>query len=252
MGPIGAVSIPPSRAVGSSIGLPEERAQELDRISREGGEALTKAERLFAAGRLNDAEAQCGVVNEIWDSHGDRMNPGVAHLLGQIRMREGRYAEAARIMGPNLDTTQLMRLDFALSLVRSGQAERARDAYDPSLITGYDSAFGDVRNYLPQIRTVKDLEGALLWNKAEALRLFGRGDEAVNFFAAALVQFPKNALLGAELGFHAQNAHRYAEAERGYAAVRVSGDARLKAETQHDYERVSAIVKASRAKNESP
>ena len=241
------VSVRPTQmTVGSSIGLPEERARELDRVAKEGGEALAKAERLFAAGRSAEAEAQCAIVNGIWGTRGDRMNPGVAYLLGRIRMRDGRYAEAARIMGPNLDTTPLMRLDLALSLVRSGQAERARAAYEPGLITRFNSAFGDVQSHLPAISTPKDLEGALLWSKGEALRLFGRGDEAVDFFAAALDRFPKNALLGAELGFHAENAHRYAEAARGYAVVQASGDAKLKAETRSADLRVRELLKRPR------
>ena len=213
---------------------------------------MKKAERFFALGQLAEAEAQCVAVNEIWGTHGDRMSPDVAYLLGQIRMRQGRYAEAARIMGPNLDTTPLMRLDLALSLVRSGQAEKAREAYDPALITGYNSAFGDVRSHLPTVNTAKDLEGALLWSKGEALRLFGRGNEAVDCFAAALTQFPENALLGAEMGFHAENAHRYEDAARAYAVVQASNDARLKAATRRDYERVNGIVKALRAKGQIP
>ena len=82
----------------SAVGLPPERAAALDRVDREGSAALRSAKRLFAEGRLAEAERAADRTNAIWGTHGDRMAPAVAHLLGRIRMRQGRYADAERLM----------------------------------------------------------------------------------------------------------------------------------------------------------
>ena len=228
--------------------LPKERGDELDRVEREGSLAELKAERLFKEGRLKEAEAACMEVNRIFGSSGVTMASDVAHLLGRIRIRQGRYADAVAFMEPNLNTDTGMSMDLALCELKVGNVAKARALYDPSFITGYNSAFGDTTRFLPDVRTPERLEGAILWTKGVALSNVSRADEATDSYAAALKLLPRNALLAARLGLAAENAGRHAESLAAYRIVQTTGDAFMRKETKQNAERAEYRARAAGAR----
>ena len=238
----------------SGVGLPPEREKELDRVAREGSRAELKAESLFDQGRLEEAEEACEEVNRIYDSSGETMAQSVAHLLGRIRMRQGRYADAVAYMEPNLGSNAGgMSMDLALCHLKVGGVAKARALYEPGFITGYNSAFGDTARYLPDVRTPERLEGAILWTKGVALSNVGRPDEATDLYAAALRLLPRNALLAARLGIAAENAGRHKEAVAAFRIVGAVGDADMRRTVQTDWttasERAAAEVKVDAKPN---
>lgn len=225
---------------------PKAVMDEMGRVARAGSIVLTRAEKLLREGKLGQSEKACGEVNRIWGAEGNYMSPGVAHVLGQIRMRQGRYADAVRIMAASPERNDLGKLDLALCYAKTGRFDQAAALYDPHLITGYNSAFPHAERYLPDTRPTGALEGALLWCKGVALSNVGRADEATDSYAAALKHFPKNPLLAARLGLAAENAGRPEVAASALAIVQRAGDDPMREVTRPSFERANSLLRQAK------
>lgn len=134
------------------------------------------------------------------------------HLIGQIRMKQGRYKEALNYLTPAGKNTWQAGLNFdvALCYARLGDTRTARQLYSGQALLKYRTV--TLRD-LPGTRTPQTLEASILMARGMDNFFRATGEaEAFADFDAALKIIPQNGLAAYYAGKSLAHMNRYTDA----------------------------------------
>ena len=183
-----------------------------------------QAQGLYETGDLAGAEAACfSALNSPPIVGGQPQHvPFMAHLLGQIYLKDGHYQKAIHWLGgARLNTTTVgggLDLDLALAYARLGDYKNASRFYSDGATLQYHFAGKDVLPQdLPGRGTSNALEASILLACGMNAYYEARRDDALVDFQAANRLAPNNALIAYHCATILSEKGRFTEAKSLYA-----------------------------------
>lgn len=197
---IALAALPPQsahRQVPISRKMTAAEKAELDTLRAPAYQALHRAESLFKAGNLAQAEVEARRAIDLAPVIGGQKDGpplGANALLVQIDMKRGNYSDAATRLERSSKNEWYsgMNLDLALCYVRAGKPQNARRIYSNELILRYKKI---TPADLPGLQNTKRLEASILMARGLDQFFRARDEEALETFNEANRIVPKNGVI---------------------------------------------------------
>ena len=178
---------------------PEYMLREAEARAKPSEDARMRAQRLFQAGDIAGAEAECRKSLELAPKvSGAPMNPVATELMGEICLRQGKNREALNwFLGHAVHAAGgIVNINVAIAYCRLGDYQKAKLCYSDGRIQSDWKVWGGLSPQdLPGTATLATLEASALLTKGTDLRSEGRYNEAVPNLLAAQRLAPKNPLI---------------------------------------------------------
>lgn len=197
---------------------PTERDPVWEAAFAEARRLEAEARAQFRSGNLAEAEQ---VAHRAWQTslgltgEGQAL-PTIALLLGDIRLRQGRYEDALRYYLPTGQSTWRsgLNLDVALCYVRLGNYEAARRSYSDEAVLQYvpQDQRSEYHRSMPGMASPRALEASILFARGNESAMSGSHAEAISDFEAAGKLAPTNGLVAYCAGTSLVYLNRPAEA----------------------------------------
>lgn len=185
----------------------------------------TQAKALSDAGDLKGAEAACiDALSTPPVLRGQAMPvPFVAHLLGQIYLKDGQYEKAVQwLQGARSNTAGgSLNLDLALAYIRLGDYTHAQECYSDQATLRYCPE--QTSQDLPGTASPQALEASILLARGLDAFLEGRHNDALPDLQRANKLAPSNAVIAYQCAQILSEKGRYAEAAPLYETATARG-----------------------------
>ena len=188
-----------------------------------------QATALSQAGDLKGAEAACiDALNSPPIIRGQPQHvPFVAHLLGQIYLKDGQYQKAVYwLQGAHPNTAGgSLNLDLALAYLRLGDYAHARECYSDQATLRYCS--DQTSEDLPGTASPQALEASILLARGVDAFLEERNDDALPDLQRANQLAPSNPVIAYQYAQVLSRKKQYSEAMPLYRLTALKGHGRI-------------------------